>query len=113
MKLRIKDKVLNCEVKNTAEGIRTGMQNRGRLDGCMVFMLPFKGEQTFWMKDCLIFLDIVFCEDNKVTAINRNCPPCDEEECPSYSGYGNIALEFNGGFCDGIGLNVGDEIKFI
>jgi hypothetical protein len=113
MKLQIKDRTLPCEVKNTSEGIKQGMMGRGRLDGCMVFMLPYKGEQSFWMKGCWVGLDIVFCDNNKVTAINKNCPPCEEEPCTSYTGYGNIALEFKAGFCDEIGLKIGDEIKFV
>jgi uncharacterized membrane protein (UPF0127 family) len=112
MKLHIKDNVLNCEVKNTAEGIKTGMMGRGRIDGCMVFMLPFLGEQRFHMLNCLIPLDIIFCDDNKVTAIHKNCPPCDDDEvCESYLGYGNLAIEFKSGYCEEIGLKVGDEIK--
>lgn len=112
MKLEIKGQILPCEVKNSSEGIMKGMMFRGQLDGCMVFMLPNRGDQSFWMKNCLIALDIVFCNDNKVTAIHHACPPCEEEPCTSYQGYGNIALEFKGGFCAEIGLDVGDEIKF-
>jgi uncharacterized membrane protein (UPF0127 family) len=113
MKLQIKNRTIPCEVKNSAQGIQQGMMGRGRLDGCMLFILPSRGDQSFWMKDCLIPLDIVFCDNNKVTAINKNCEPCDEEECGSYSGFGNIALEFKGGFCDEIGLKVGDEVRFV
>jgi uncharacterized protein len=112
MKLQIKDKVLPCEVKSTAEGIKQGMMGRGRLDGCMLFILPSKDEQSFWMKDCLIGLDIVFLDNNKVTTIHKNCEPCDDD-CQSYKGFGNLALEFNAGFCDEIKLQVGDEVKFI
>jgi uncharacterized membrane protein (UPF0127 family) len=112
MKLKIKNQIIDCEVKNSVEGIRKGMMGRGHLNGCMVFMLPYKDEQSFWMKNCLIQLDIVFCDDNKVTAIHHNCQPCTTRDCPSYSGYGNIALEFNGGFCSEIGLQVGEEITF-
>lgn len=113
LKIEIKGQLLNCEIKNSSEGIRTGMMNRARLDGCMLFMLPSKGKQSFYMLNCLVPLDIVFCLNSKVTAIHKNCPPCEQEPCATYEGIGDIALEFNGGFCDGIGLAVGDSIKLV
>jgi uncharacterized membrane protein (UPF0127 family) len=113
MKLQIKNKLVQCEVKNSSEGLKQGMMGRGRLDGCMVFILPYRGEQSFWMKNCLVPLDIVFCNDNKVTAVHKNCEPCEEEPCKNYTGTGNIALEFKAGFCQEIDLKAGDEIKFV
>lgn len=113
MKLQIKGQTVSCEMKNTADGIMKGMMFRGRLEGCMVFVLPNRGKQSFWMKNCLIPLDLVFCDNNVITSIHRSCPPCEEEPCASYEGTGNIALEFEGGFCEQFDVAVGDEIKFL
>lgn len=112
MKIQVKDRNIPCEVKTSIEGLRTGMMKRGNLNGCMAFILPHNGKQSFWMLDCLIPLDIVFCENNIVTMIHKNCPPCESEQnCPSYQGRGNLALEFNAGFCDELGLKLGDEVR--
>ena len=46
--------------------------------------------QCFWMKNCIIDLDIIIIHNNLITKIHHNCPPCDEEPCPSYCGDGNI-----------------------
>jgi uncharacterized membrane protein (UPF0127 family) len=113
MKLLINDNLFKCKVCNTPESITKGMMKR-KFDGfdCMVFLMPEKKEQQFWMYDCLIPLDIVMVNDNVIETINPNCLPCvDSTNCEYYEGFGNVVLEFEGGTCDMLGIKVGDKIK--
>lgn len=79
----------------------------------MFFVLPYKGEQSFWMMNCIIPLDIIMIDGDIITTINSNCTPCsDEDECKSYRGYGDKVLEIAGGTADELGIKKGDKISF-
>jgi len=93
MNVILDNKVLPVEVMSTPNAISTGMMGRENLDGGMLFVFPEVSERSFWMKDCLISLDIIFIINNKVTKVHRNCPPCYENKCESYYGIGDKVLE--------------------
>ena len=69
--------------------------------------------QCFWMKNCIIPLDIIMIYNNKITTIHHDCPPCIEEDCPTYCGGGNIVLELAGGTCSELGIEEGDDVEYI
>jgi uncharacterized membrane protein (UPF0127 family) len=97
MNVILDNKVLPLEVMSTPNAISTGMMGRENLDGGMLFIFPGVAERSFWMKDCLISLDIIFIINNKVTKVHRNCPPCHENKCESYYGVGDKVLEVQSG----------------
>ena len=97
MNVILDNKVLPVEVMSTPNAISTGMMGRENLDGGMLFIFPEVAERSFWMKDCLISLDIIFIINNKVTKVHRNCPPCYENKCESYYGIGDKVLELPSG----------------
>lgn len=70
-------------------------------------------EQCFWMKNCIIPLDIIVIKNNVVVNIHHNCPPCNHDDCPSYCGNGNIVLEVMGGTCERLGIEAGDSVNYI
>lgn len=70
-------------------------------------------QQCFWMKNCIISLDIIIIRNNVITKIHHDCPPCIEEPCDRYCGIGNIVLEIAGGTCQEIGIEEGDEVEYI
>jgi len=70
-------------------------------------------KQCFWMKNCVIPLDILMIRNNVIVNIHYNCPPCNEETCPSYCGNGNVVLELEGGTCKKLGIEPGDEIHYV
>lgn len=82
---------------NTPNSRSTGMMGREYLDGGMLFLFPEISEHSFWMKDCLINLDIVFIAGNKITKVYSNCPPCNETKCVGYVGLGDKVLELPSG----------------
>ncbi len=69
--------------------------NRG-----MLFIFPYEGEQTFWMKNTFIELDMIFIRAN-LTVLG-----CLERAEPltttprSVEGLAKYVLEVNGGFCE-------------
>jgi uncharacterized membrane protein (UPF0127 family) len=79
----------------------------------LLFLMGGK-KQSFWMKNCLIPLDLIIIKNNVITTIHRNCPPCNDEfDCPSYGGNGNIVLEVEGGTCDINNIETGDWVEYI
>jgi uncharacterized membrane protein (UPF0127 family) len=82
---------------------------RDVLDGGMLFTFSGVGERSFWMKDCLVSLDIVFIIGDKVSRVHSNCLPCNKNKCESYSGIGNLVLELPSGRYT---INSGDVLNF-
>lgn len=98
MSVRIGEKLFPAEYMKSPEEKMKGMMGRDSLNGCMVFDMG-KGHHKFWMKDCLIPLDIVFVLNGRISRIHPNCPPADPHELnpTSYSGIGDHVIEFPAG----------------
>lgn len=78
----------------------------------LLFIMGGK-RQCFWMKNCLQNLDIIIIKNNVIVNIHNNCPPCNEDPCPSYCGNGNIVLEVDGGTCEDLNIQPGDIVDYI
>jgi len=109
MSVHINNKTFTAEYLSTPEDIERGMMGREELNGCMVFKMG-KGHHSFWMKNCLIPLDIVFILNKHISHIHRNCPVEDPHRMtlPRYTGIGDHVIEFPAGTCDG--WKVGDKV---
>lgn len=107
MKITIKNNTFDVEYLTKDEDIRKGMMGRTSLNGCLLFDVG-RGEHSFWMKDCLIPLDIIFVLNNKINKIYRNCKPCDNECNERFNGYGDYVLEFPSGTSDN--WEIGEKI---
>lgn len=96
--VHINSQSFNAEYLKTPEEIQNGMMGRSTLEGCMVFKLG-KGHHSFWMKKCLIPLDIVFVLNGRISHIHPNCPPAEPHimNPPKYSGIGDHVIEFPAG----------------
>ncbi len=110
MKVKIKEEIFKCEFLNTPEQIQKGMMGKSELDGCMVFNVGY-GPHVFWMKDCLIPLDIIFTNKGIITSIHRDCQPCEGECIEKFKGVGDRVLEFPSGTSNN--WTVGDRFFFI
>ena len=110
MNVRIGNKIFPAEVMSQPEEIERGMMGRDSLDGCMVFKMG-KGHHSFWMKNCVIPLDIVFVLNGRINRIHHNCPPADPHSMnpPRYTGIGDHVIEFPGGTCSD--FKVGDKVN--
>lgn len=85
-------------------------------DRGMVFLNSTESRNPFWMKNCLIHLDLLWLDTNgMIVDISRNLPPCHEDPCPNYFPnvpYTNV-LEVRGNLAADHGLAVGDRLIFI
>ena len=99
------------EIRNTPEEQMRGMMGRDNLEGGMLFPYDEVGERSFHMKNTLIPLDIIFIDQEKVSNIHHNCPPCKEGNCPQYKGMADNVLELPGGYSQQNNINVGDRIQ--
>ncbi|MEM7643680.1 MAG: DUF192 domain-containing protein [Pseudomonadota bacterium] len=77
----------------------------------MLFVFPRARERTFWMRNTLIPLDIIFLDDTgTITHIHDNAVPLDETVIPS-DGPARAVLEINAGLAADLGLAEGDELR--
>jgi uncharacterized membrane protein (UPF0127 family) len=112
MRVVINDKIFKVKVRNSPREIERGMMYKtfdSSFNG-MLFVMNSK-EHSFWMKNCIIPLDIIFINGDKITKIHHNCPPCEDEPCKAYNGRGNYALELKGGTCKNLGIKTGDIVS--
>lgn len=108
MSVIINGKEFNAEYLKP-EQFGKGMMGRNKLDGCMVFKMG-RGHHSFWMKNCLIPLDIVFVLNNRISRIHQNCPIPDPHTMnpPHYTGLGDHVIEFPAGTASN--WKVGDKV---
>ena len=109
MNVRINDNNFSGEVMSTSEQIAKGMKGRNSLDGCMIFKMG-RGTHSFWMKGCLVPLDIVFVLNKRIMHIHPNCPAPDPHRMtpPKYTGIGDHVIEFPAGTSSK--FRVGDKV---
>lgn len=114
MKVKINNNVFNVKALTDKKSQAIGMMGKtfdSSFDG-LLFLMGGK-KQCFWMKNCLIPLDIIIIKNNVIVNIHFDCPPCESEDCPSYCGNGNIVLELEGGTCDILNIQPGDSVEYI
>ena len=111
MKVKVNNNLFDVKTVLTSKDTQNGMMNKkfdDTYDGMLFFMN--KGPHSFWMKNCVVHLDIIYIDDNHIVKIHHNCKPCFTEECESYSGHGDMILELPGGYCKKYNLKEGDTI---
>jgi uncharacterized protein len=107
-----------AEVAKTQAQRSQGLMFRKSLwsNGAMLFVFDTSGVHSFWMKNCLIPLDIIWLDDDyKVVAIKPNNKPCPAEgPCPSINPnvLASYVLEINAGLSSKMGLKEGDYFSF-
>ena len=87
---------LMVELAKTPEEIRQGLMYREELEEGkgMLFVYEEPNIPSFWMKNMLIPIDMIFIgEDLEIKHIISDTPPCpQDEECPTYSP--NVAVQY-------------------
>lgn len=77
----------------------------------MLFIYPAPQHATFWMKNTLIPLDMIFIDPaGTVTHIHENAVPLDLTGIDGGTGV-QAVLEINGGLSRALGITVGSEIR--
>ena len=90
MQVIINDNIFDVKCVFTQKDIQNGMKNKkfDNFDG-MLFITK-KQNHSFWMKDCIIPLDIIFIDGDEITEIHHDCEPCRKNDCENF-GYSNVA----------------------
>lgn len=107
VKIKIADKQYNVELAETPEEHELGLQNRKELasDEGMLFIFEEEESRSFWMKNTIIPLDVIFIdEDLIVTTVHKGEPNSEE----MLEGNGLYVLEVN----QDSGIKIGDELDF-
>ena len=106
--------VFQVEVADTPAKRELGLQYRRDLapDHGMIFLFPSEAQQSFWMKNTPIPLDMIFIgKDRRIVGIVEQAAPfsLDPRSVAAASQY---VLEINGGLSRRYGLKVGDSVRF-
>ena len=105
---------IELEVATTPKQKMLGLMYREFLPPNRGMLFNFEPAQyaSFWMKNVLIPLDLVFFRDNRIVAIAANVPPCNVNPCPTYGPETKIdgVIELPGGRAIELGLQPGDLI---
>ncbi len=104
---------VSAEVADTREERRVGLMRRNHLadDAGMLFVFPREGDQSFWMKNTLIPLDMIFINSAlRVVGIVRGAAPhsLEPREVGQASRY---VLEVNGGWAARRRVQVGVRVR--
>lgn len=103
---------LNVEIADTPETRTIGLMFRKEMpaDSGMLFLFDREEPRTFWMKNTLIPLDMIFIRrDGTIVNIAEKAVPHDETPVPS-TGPAIAVLEINGGAAARLGLKAGDVV---
>jgi len=109
---------VTAELAVTPEERAQGLMFRKKIefDQGMLFIFESEDFYSFWMKNMLIPLDLIWLDKEKrIVHIERCVPPCEGEPCPSYSPKipAMYVLELKAGSVEKRGLKMFDRLDFI
>lgn len=108
------DVVVHVEIADTDKERAHGLMNRPEMaaDHGMIFIFPSQRVQTFWMKNTLIPLDMVFVDrDRQIVGIVESAEPETLIE-RSVGVPSTYVIEVNGGFMREHGIANGSVVRF-
>jgi signal peptidase I len=82
----------------------------------MFFIFDEPGQLSFWMKNTLIPLDIIFIDsDFNIVHIEANAMPCEGDPCEIYESVqtAKYVFEIGGGQSEVLGIKVGNTVQLI
>lgn len=116
--VKIGDVSINAEIANSEAERTRGLGERKSLkeDSGMLFVFDKSDVSvSFWMKDMVIPIDIIWINDGKVAQISRNAKPEPDTPDDKLKLYlpnepVDYVIEVNAGFSDSKGIKVGDPV---
>jgi len=117
VKVCFKEACFLAEILENREEALKGLMFRQELekDKGALFVFEKDGIHSFWMKNTLINLDIIWINSkNQVVFIKKNAEPCAESKCASIrpNKKAKYVLEINAGISEKINLQIGDTVSF-
>ena len=105
---------VNAEIADDSEERAKGLMFRERLEenSGMLFVFGNEEEQTFWMKNTLIPLDMIFIDKNFKIVDIKYAIPCDKDPCSLYKSSMPVkyVLEVNSNFTTRNNIKIGNNI---
>ena len=105
---------IDIEIADTDYERQLGLMKRISMEEKqgMLFIFPSEAMQSFWMRNTLLSLDMIFINENKkIVTIHKNTKILSDQSYPS-SAPAKYVLETIAGFTDKFGINVGDVINW-
>jgi uncharacterized membrane protein (UPF0127 family) len=111
-------KVVTAELAVTDEERARGLMFRETLlpDQGMLFVFRDDDFHSFWMKNTLIPLDLVWLDAaRRVIHVEADVPPCRQDPCPTYGPKipARYVLELNSGSLAAWGVKLYDQLQFV
>lgn len=107
-------KTINIEVADDDAEREQGLMYRDTMeenDG-MLFLMETEEPQSFWMKNTIISLDILYADtDKRIVSIHKNCKPYSLDQITSAKP-AIYVVEVNAGYTSKNNIKVGDVISF-
>lgn len=115
--VEIGGKRIAAEIADNPDEWEKGLMFKESLppDSGMLFVFPDEALRSFWMKNTLIPLDMIFADSNgTIVNITKSAQPCKAILCESYSSGkpAKYVLEVNGGFSDANMIGIGDRMAY-
>ena len=112
----INETCFEIEIRDDDKERAEGLMNRTELenDKGMLFIFEEENIYSFWMKNTLIPLDIIWINENlKIVWIAKNVSPCLEDPCPSYAPQkkAKYVLEINANLSNEYNFKTGDNVQ--
>lgn len=109
---------ITAELAVTPAERERGLMFREKLepDQGMLFVFEEEDLYSFWMKNTLIPLDIIWLNSHQqIVHIERDVPPCQHDPCPGYRPRqpALYVLELKGGQAEANGLQLYQRISFV
>ncbi len=111
MKGEFKTKI-DAEIADDNLQRELGMMFRDKLneDQGMLFIFDTEQPQSFWMKNTILPLDIIYVNSKmEIVKIQKNAEPFSENSLPSVKP-AQYVVEVNAGYCEKFGIKEGDRI---
>lgn len=106
--------IVDAELADEPAEWAKGLMNRTSLaEGHgMLFVFPDERRRSFWMKDTLIPLDIIFVSGSFEIVDIATLQPCAADPCPAYASKSpaRYVLEVNAGFAEANSITIGERI---
>lgn len=103
----------SVEVADSADERALGLMNREKMASSagMLFVYPAPQRASFWMKNTLIPLDMIFADAaGRVTRVHEMAVPGDTTPIDGGKGV-TLVLEINGGLAERLGIGPGSELR--
>lgn len=108
-------KQISIEIADNDQERTQGLMYRSTMADSlgMLFIFDQEEEQSFWMKNTIMTLDILYANaQGEILTLYKYTTPYSEAPMPSYQ-KAQYVVEVVGGFTDRYDIKIGDKISFI